>query len=222
VNSGLDEARLAVIAHEVRSPVAALAAIADAFASTNDHDAHRVLLRLVLRACESVERIVADVAVASIRPRRVDPAELARDVVAAAALRAIPATLEVVDPLPPIDADESRLAQALDNLVTNAFVHGGPEASVSVRAEAHGDHVRLSVSDSGPGIPTDDLDRIFDVGVRLDPRSRGMGLGLALTRAIVEGHGGTLTAVSTPGESATFTIELPAWRPQPATRASTS
>jgi signal transduction histidine kinase len=66
------------------------------------------------------------------------------------------------------------------------------------------------VTDRGPGIAENELDRIFDVGVRLDSASRGSGLGLPLARAIVEGHGGSLTVTtSTPGGGATFAIALP-------------
>ena len=65
------------------------------------------------------------------------------------------------------------------------------------------------MSDTGAGISADQLERIFDIGVRLDPELPGTGLGLALARAIVEGHGGTLTAASVPDRGTTFTISLP-------------
>ena len=204
----LDAERLAVLVHEVRSPVAALSAIAEALDGDTDVDTRREFVRLVTLACRGVERVVADVAVASIRFEPVDPEQLVRDVVAFAVVRGADFELTVVGELPAIDADPFRLRQALDNLIANALVHGSAEGPVSIRAEA-ASAVLISVTDCGHGIAAEELDRIFDVGVRLDPASRGSGFGLPLARAIVNGHGGSLTVTSSPGEGTTFTIALP-------------
>jgi signal transduction histidine kinase len=210
VTPNLDAERMAILVHEVRSPVAALSAIAEALGDGDtDVDTRRELVRLVTLACRGVERIVTDVAVASIRAEPIDPERLVRDVVAGAAVRGARVQLDVVGKLPTIDADASRLRQVLDNLIANALVHGPTGGLVSVRADA-GEALLISVTDRGPGIAENELDRIFDVGVRLDSASRGSGLGLPLARAIVEGHGGSLTVTtSTPGGGATFAIALP-------------
>ncbi len=208
MNTRLDTARLAVLVHEVRSPVAALSAIEEAIAGGEvAGELRRDLVRLVTLACLGIERIVADAAVASIRVDRVDAERLVRDVVASARLRGITVILDVVGPLPMIDADASRLRQVLDNLITNAVVHGPPDGPVTVMAEA-GEWLILSVSDTGDGIAPDDLERVFEVGVSRD-RAGGRGLGLALARALVEGQGGSLSVVSTTGKGATFTVSLP-------------
>ena len=204
----LDAERLAVLVHEVRSPVAALSAIAEALDGDTDVDTRREFVRLVTLACRGVERVVADVAVASIRFEPIDPEQLVRDVVAGAVVRGADVELTVVGELPAIDADPFRLRQALDNLIANALVHGPAEGPVSIRAEA-ASAVLISVTDGGPGIAAVELDRIFDVGVRLDPSSRGSGFGLPLARAIVDGHDGSLTVTSSPAEGTTFTIALP-------------
>ena len=204
----LDSERLAVLVHEVRSPVAALSAIAEALGGDTDVQTRRELVRLVTLACRGVERVVTDAAVASIRSEPIDPAQLVRDVVAGAVVRGAHVELTVVGELPAIDADPSRLGQALDNLIANALVHGPADGLVSIRAEA-ASAVVISVTDGGPGIAADELDHIFEVGVRLDSASRGSGFGLPLARAIVDGHGGSLTVTSTPGEGTTFAIALP-------------
>lgn len=204
----LDAERLAVLVHEVRSPVAALSAIAEALDGDTDVDTRREFVRLVTLACRGVERVVADVAVASIRFEPIDPEQLVRDVVAGAVVRGADVELTVVGELPAIDADPFRLRQALDNLIANALVHGPAEGPVSIRAEA-ASAVLISVTDCGTGIAAEELDRIFDVGVRLDPASRGSGFGLPLARAIVDGHDGSLTVTSSPDEGTTFTIALP-------------
>jgi two-component system sensor histidine kinase BaeS len=204
----LNSERLAVLVHEVRSPVAALSAIGEALDGDTDVETRREFVRLVILACRAVERVVTDAAVASIRTERIDPEQLLRDVVAGAVVRGAHVELAVVGALPVVDADASRLRQALDNLISNALVHGPAEGLVSIRAEA-ASAVLISVTDRGPGITADELDRIFDVGVQLDPASSGSGFGLPLARAIVDGHGGSLTVTSTPGEGTTFTIVLP-------------
>jgi signal transduction histidine kinase len=67
----------------------------------------------------------------------------------------------------------------------------------------------VSVTDSGPGIPVEEQERIFEAGVRLDPARPGDGLGLALARAVAEAHGGTLAVESGPGKGTTFALTLP-------------
>ena len=210
MTSGLDSDRLAILVHEVRSPVAALSAIAETLTEgTLEGDARRSLVKLVTLACRGIERIVTDASVASIHLEPVHVDELVRAVVAAARLRGAEVELTVGQDLPSVQADPSRLRQALDNLVVNALVHGGAAAPVLV-AVTTDSMVRVAVSDAGPGIPPDELGRIFEARVRLDPdRSEGAGLGLALARAIAEGHGGSLSVTSSPGAGATFTLALP-------------
>jgi two-component system OmpR family sensor kinase len=116
-----------------------------------------------------------------------------------------------------IDADPDRVAQVLRNLVSNAVRHGGPEGVVRVSVSPADGGARFSVSDDGPGIRPEQLERIFDRFYRTDEgRGRsegGSGLGLAIARAIVEAHGGTIRAESRPGEGATIRFELPGFRP---------
>jgi signal transduction histidine kinase len=208
VTESLDADRLAILVHEVRSPVAALGAIAETFAEPElDRHARHELVRLTLAACRGVERIVTDIAVASIQTEWIDPEALVRDAVSAAALGGAPVEVIVSSELPLIEGDPSRLRQLLDNLISNAVHHGPSTGVVIVRAEAD-DVLRISVSDEGEGIPVDQLQRIFDVGVRLDRAVPGSGLGLALARAIAEGHGGSLTVASGAGGT-TFTVTVP-------------
>ena len=210
MTSRLDADRIAVLVHEVRSPVAALSAIAETLADGDvEHDGRQTLIRLVVTACAGIERIVTDVAVASIRLERIDPVGLVEDVVAAARFRGAAVDLSFSAEMPTVRGDPSRLRQALDNLITNALVNGtsGEPVSVSVTADTV---VRIAVSDTGGGIDPDDLERIFEPRVRLESAtSAGTGLGLALARAIAEGHGGSLTVASLVGAGATFTLSLP-------------
>ena len=210
--SELDAQRLAVLVHEVRSPVAALSAIAETVADPSlDASARVELVRLAVSAGESVQRIVTDIAVASIRFEEIAPSGLVRDAAAAAVLRGDRVEVDIAAELPLIRGDPQRLRQALDNLIANAVVHSGSDDAVVVRGVAD-EALRISVSDAGVGIAPEEQERIFDVGVRLGTDSGGSGIGLALTRAIVEGHGGALAVTSTPGDGASFTIVLPLGR----------
>jgi signal transduction histidine kinase len=203
--------RLAILVHEVRSPVAALSAVAEALPDIDDVAARRELVRLALGACSAIERIVTDVAVASVRAASVDVAALVRDAVAERAVSGAAVRAEVDAELPLIQGDAVRLRQALDNLVTNALYHGA--GAVVVRATRSDDGISVAVADDGEGIPPEDLERIFEAGVRLDDSQLGSGLGLALARSLVEAHGGTLRVDSHLGRGSTFTIVLPASHP---------
>jgi signal transduction histidine kinase len=222
VTAGLDDDRLAVLVHEVRSPVAALAAVAETAADSSggESDMLPVLVRLALAACRAIERIVMDVAIASVRLEPVDVSALVRDAVAAHRVRGADVAV-VVDEGLLVDGDPVRLRQVVDNLIANALVHGG-SSEVTVRASRSAGSAYVVVSDDGPGMPTDQLDRIFDAGVRLDADTPGSGLGLALARAIAEAHGGSLEARSAPGQGAAFTLALPTAPDQPDTAASNS
>ena len=121
-------------------------------------------------------------------------------------------TTSVDKPLPVGLGDEQRLTQVLLNLVGNAikFTDAG---EVSIAAGARNGHFAVSVTDTGPGIPLDQQDRIFDqfhqVDSSLTKAAGGTGLGLAIAKQIVEMHGGRIWVESTPGKGSTFQMELP-------------
>jgi signal transduction histidine kinase len=210
----LSEKRLAVLVHEVRSPVAALSAISETLLEVESSTPERVeLVRLAVAACRAIERLVVDAVTTSVRREEVDPAALVRETAAAASLSGARVEARVEGGLPTISADPVRLRQALDNLVANALTHSGQDAVVVVAASHSETGVELFVSDTGRGIPIQEQERIFEAGSRLDPGRPGSGLGLAIARGIAEAHGGTLTVRSESGAGATFTIALPAAQP---------
>lgn len=114
------------------------------------------------------------------------------------------------DDLPPLLADRDRLLQVLCNLAGNAIKFSPPGGVVTVAADADRAGVRFEVRDQGPGIAPEDLPHVFDrfwQGGR--DRRHGAGLGLAIARRIVQGHGGTIGVDSRPGEGSTFHFTLP-------------
>jgi signal transduction histidine kinase len=115
--------------------------------------------------------------------------------------------------LPPVEADRDRIRQVLVNLLTNANEYCPQGASIELKARRAGADVEIDVIDDGPGIPEQQLARIFERFTRGDAgetqRVGGTGLGLAISKSLVELHGGTIGAESTPGEGSTFRFRLP-------------
>lgn len=116
--------------------------------------------------------------------------------------------------LPRVELDRTRMRQVVANLIENALQHTPRGGNVCVEIERDGPAtVALSISDTGAGIPADELHRIFDQFYRVDPsRNRstgGAGLGLTIVKRLVEAHGGTLSVSSEPGHGASFRVMLP-------------
>ena len=106
--------------------------------------------------------------------------------------------------------DRDRLVQVLTNVIGNALTHTPAQGAVNVVATRAEKAVMVSVTDTGSGIPPDQLDTVFDRYTRLDHGQAGTGIGLNIARTVVAAHGGTITAYSAgPGAGSTFTIELP-------------
>jgi len=113
--------------------------------------------------------------------------------------------------LPPVRVDRERIGHVFDNLIGNALAHTERGGSIGVSAESEGDFVKFSVADTGEGIATEHLPRLFEKFYRV-PGSRstgGAGLGLTIAREIVTAHGGQIDVTSRPGQGATFSFRLP-------------
>lgn len=132
-----------------------------------------------------------------------------------AAAKDITLTLEMTS-LPLVYADQTRIAQVLRNLLSNAVVHTPEQGRITVHVESRIDQVEVSVSDNGEGIQEEHLPYIFERFYRADPsRSRatgGAGIGLSIVRRLVEGHNGHITVESEPGRGSNFTFTLPVYQ----------
>ncbi len=146
---------------------------------------------------------------------RVDLGALAREVIADLETSIAEAGGRVeVGHLPTIDADPLQMRQLLQNLLGNALKYRRPDQPLIVRVESPPLDARqcaLTVSDNGIGFDDQYAERIFGMFERLHNRKdyEGSGIGLAICRSIAEHHGGTITAISTPGQGSTFTVSLP-------------
>lgn len=208
MSSASERDRLTVVVHEVRSPTAALAAVAETVRRRDlEPTARRELVRLAVAACLGIERIVSDLASASVVRQPVDLASVVKDAVATAALAGANVRADVPDGDVVGRADPTRLRQVLDNLIGNAHAHGSGNVVVALHTTA--EKARIEVTDDGPGIPPEERERIFERGVRLDDSRPGSGLGLAVSRAVAEAHGGRLFVEARSSVGATFVFELP-------------
>jgi signal transduction histidine kinase len=112
-----------------------------------------------------------------------------------------------------VNGDASRLQQVVLNLLTNAITYASSGKRIDVRLRLAGDMAEIQVQDYGPGIKPEHLARLFarlyQVSDGVPDAGHNLGLGLFISRQIVAGHNGTITARSTPGEGTTFTIHLP-------------
>jgi signal transduction histidine kinase len=120
---------------------------------------------------------------------------------------------EVEKELSPVTADSRRIQRVLYNLVQNAIRHTPADGSINIRAMDVGGTVEVQVSDTGEGIPVDDLSMVFERSYRSErSRSRqsgGAGLGLTIAKGIVEAHGGRIWVNSEPGQGSVFSFTLP-------------
>jgi two-component system, OmpR family, phosphate regulon sensor histidine kinase PhoR len=221
---------VANVSHELRTPLTAVRGYVEALL---DGDAGagetRRFLEIIARHTLRMERLVQDL----LRLARLDAGQemcararsavdalfagVENDLVSALERRRQHVRREVAADAQIVTGDPARLHDALRNLLENA-INYAPEGSTIVMGACRStDRIRLTVADEGPGIPEQDLPRVFERFYRVDKaRSRGeadpggTGLGLAIVKHLVELHGGRVTAANRPGGGALFTIDLPA------------
>jgi signal transduction histidine kinase len=218
---------LSLVSHELRTPLTSirgyLELVLDEEAGEVNAEQRRFLLA-VERNSRRLLRLVgdllfvaqADAGRLTLERARVDVAALAADCVEAARPVADQKSIDLVlaaAPVPTLLGDRGRLAQVLDNLVSNALKFTPEGGRVEVRTGSVDEHVVLEVVDSGIGIPAAEQPRLFERFFRTATATEraipGTGLGLAIVKAIVEAHGGRISFASTPNEGTTFTIEFP-------------
>jgi len=217
---------MADVAHELRTPLhiiqGNLEGVVDGvYAPTPEHiEATLDETRLLARLVEDLRTLsLAEAGQLPMRWEQVDVTELLHDVATSFSGQAEAAgiTLRVESQGTPdelsLTADYGRLDQVMGNLVANALRHTSAGGTITLRCQAVDDGVTLSVSDTGQGIPPDELPHIFDrFWSRGNAGGAGSGLGLAIARSIVAVHGGSIHAESTVGLGTTIRVTLPVKR----------
>ena len=224
---------VASVSHELRTPLTAIMGFLDLVLDEEDTvtPAARQQLAVVKRNSERLLRLVSDLLFAAqaregrltldIEP--VDLAELAWQAVADLAPRAATQGVALLHQLPKtleVRADPVRLRQVVDNLLSNAVKYTPAGGTVTLRiAETLDDQVTVVITDTGIGIDQRELSRLFTRFFRTEDAEmraiQGVGLGLAITKSIVESHDGHIDVESTAGSGSTFTVVLPKAGPAP-------
>jgi signal transduction histidine kinase len=221
---------VALISHDLRTPLTSIIGYLELVLEEDSIDPEtRRFLDVVARNAQRLLRLVGDLLfVAQVEagnlgldPGSVDLAATAAESVEAARPRAEEHKIELVldaDRLPDTDGDAGRIGQAIDNLVSNAIKFTPNGGRVEVKLREDGGRAVLEVSDTGMGIPDEDQARLFDrffrASTATDSAIPGVGLGLSIVKAIIEGHGGRMEVHSNPGEGTTFRAILPLAEPQ--------
>jgi heavy metal sensor kinase len=214
---------MADASHELRTPISIMRTAAEVTLSqpSRDEPEYREALSAVAQHSARLTRLVEDMLVLAradgggypIRPAPLDLAALIRDCITD--LQSLTAARRIVvtsrlDPLTLI-GDETLLRRMCANLIGNALTYTPIGGSVRVSLDRVGDRALVRVTDSGPGIPPADRERVFERFVRLDEAraTGGSGLGLAIARWVAEAHGGSLTLDSSDAAGSTFAASLP-------------
>ncbi len=223
----LKDTFISVVSHELKTPIAIIKGYAETLARPEAHRDPTLIEELVsgiLDESDRLARLVDDLLDASRlhasglplnEVTEVHLPELAERVRTRYQLQSNKHTIVVDFPadFPAIQGAPERLEQVLNNLVSNALKYSPNGGKITIRGEHDAQGVLLSVTDEGIGIPPEEQERIFERFYRVEsPQTRaaaGTGLGLYLTRAIVNAHGGRIWVESRPGQGATFYVRLP-------------
>jgi two-component system sensor histidine kinase KdpD len=213
-------ALLRAVSHDLRTPLASIKASVSSLRQTDVHwtpEDEAELLANIEQNADRLDALVGNLLdMGRLQAGSLEPflRATAVDEVAPVALRGLDdadhLVIVVPDDLPLVRADPGLLERVLANLFSNALRHSPPDMRPMLRAKEEGDRVVLDVVDHGPGVPAGLKERIFEPFARLDKRSPGVGLGLAVAKGFAEAMGGTIVAVDTPGGGLTVRVTLPA------------
>jgi len=222
------EELLALVAHDLRNPLGAIEVAASLLASNPQLQDPRARKQLetIQRSVRRMEHLIDDLLdMASIQagrlaiaPRPVEAHRLVTEALEtiemAARDKGITLKNETALEGISIACDRDRMLQVLGNLLSNAVKFCGPGDRITVRAQPRDDRVVIEVTDTGPGISPADLPHIFEPYWSAQHHARkGTGLGLYITKGLVDAHGGQITVESRPGAGATFRLTVPRAKP---------
>jgi signal transduction histidine kinase len=217
---------VATASHELRTPLAAVLGAVKTLRREDvsfDQEQRELLMDMIDREAERLSGIVSQILLTGqldagrlhLQHERFDPVALTQSVVDSAELH-LPKGIELrveANDVPPVAGDANQLRQVITNLVDNAIKYSPQGGDVELRLHRNGQFARIEVADCGLGIPRDEHDRIFEKFYRLDPALtrgvNGTGLGLYISKELVERMNGRISVDSEPGRGSTFVVEVP-------------
>lgn len=213
---------LAVVAHDLRNPLNVITVSGNSLLRRQPDPSMLRPLERILRATQRADRLIRDLLDVNaieggrfvVERRSIEPADVLLSALesqqSVAADASVVLTSDIAPGLPTLEADEERLLEVLENLISNAVKFTDPGGVVTLGASSNGSEVKVWVKDNGHGIRPDHLPRLFDRfwQARRHDR-RGTGLGLTICKAIVEAHGGRIWAESALGSGTTMAFAVP-------------
>lgn len=225
----LREEWTAMIAHDLRQPIGVISMASEVLPELREgkREDEQAMLQRIQLATHTLKRMVDDLMDMSLleahrlklEQRRTDPEVLVHETVERLPQAAV-ARINIHEngPRVSVSVDPMRIEQVLGNVLSNAVKYGDPKAAIEVRLERTASEVEIAVTNYGRGIEPGDLLRLFDRFVRSTTTegsdAHGLGLGLYISKGIVEAHGGRMWADSVPGKTTTFHFTLPATMPR--------
>lgn len=215
---------LSAVSHDLRTPLSVIVGGASTLldgAGSLDADTHRELLQSILKEANHLNRLVANLLdMTRLEAGALEPnkeLQSIEEIIGVALSRMArpledhPLVVQLASDLPFVPMDELLMEQVLVNLLDNATKYSPPGAPIEVRAAESDGRLVVEVADRGPGLPPEDLNRVFEKFYRATSTARkpGAGLGLAICRGIIEMHGGDLVAENRPGGGTLFRFRLP-------------
>jgi signal transduction histidine kinase len=223
---------IAITSHELRTPLGLILGHATFLKELLPNSEHEEQVDTIIRNASRLKEIIESITrvdnyesgSALLRPRKVSVTRIIQDVATSFQEMAkkknilLKTETQVEQPLL-VDIDSDKIAVVLSNIVKNALTFTNENGHVMIRGEQHPDYVKVSVQDTGIGIPANELVRVFDrfyqVESHLTRRHGGMGLGLSVAKVMIEMHGGRIWAESKEGVGSIFSFLLPVRKTEP-------
>jgi len=228
---------VANVSHELKTPLTSIQGFSQAIldGTADTPEALEQAGKVILTEAERMHRLVLDLldlarldaGTLSIKRDPIDMESVLREVIQKMTPLANQAQVELLfsaEDAPVLIGDADRLAQVFINLIDNGIKHSPQKRQVSVHLSQFAALAVVSIQDNGPGIPSDDVPRIFERFYQVDKSRRrrsgyGSGLGLAIVKEIIQAHDGTITVQSSQGQGSVFVVKIPLARPDDTTLA---
>ncbi|AKG53715.1 hypothetical protein DGWBC_1060 [Dehalogenimonas sp. WBC-2] len=213
------------LVHELKTPLTAILASAELFVDELVGDHRQDLAKNIFRAAQNLDRRTdelldvtrGEIGILTINPVTTDIRPLLQNIIEmlkpAAARKHQSLDINIIGDIPPVHIDDDRLRQVLYNYVINAIKYTPEKGHISLKAYGTPEDLNIEVTDNGPGISQEGQKRLFEPYYRVPQngteRLSGMGLGLALSKMIIQLHGGRVWVNSAPGQGAVFGFSVP-------------
>jgi len=206
------------IAHEISNPLTSVLTFSNLMLekspeSDPNHERLKMMVRETGRARDIVRQLLSFAKEETIKPVKVNVncpvGEIVESLISQNSFKDISLTMNLSESLPDIYVDPARIGQVVSNILLNAIDSVTPPGEISVTTKSADNFVEIIFSDTGSGIPEENIGRLFDPFFTTKDKTKGSGLGLAVSYGIIKKHGGDIEVMSEVGKGSAFTVRLP-------------